>query len=142
MAAGEPDEGSGGGGGRGRGRGPGGGGTRIGDVTGSAVVIGSNNQVSNTAGNTGGPAAEDEVHERLLLAVQQLRDDLGRLVETPEITALRDELDDTEGEIRRTGQADPVRFARLRQLLQDAATGIGALASGVAVGQALAALGG
>ncbi|MGP3982022.1 hypothetical protein [Streptomyces sp. KR80] len=113
-------------------------GVRINDVTGSAVVIGSNNQVSNTVG----PAAKDEGHERLLQAVLQLKDDLGRLIETPEIAALRDELDSTEGEIRRTGEADPSRFAGLRRLLQDAAAGVGALASAVAVGQALAALGG
>jgi hypothetical protein len=113
-------------------------GTRIGDVTDSAVVIGDNNRVINTVG----PAPKDEKHEQLLRALQELRADLGRLLETPDVRALRDELSETEGEIRRTGQADRSRLARLRQLLQDANAGIGALASGAAVGQALAALGG
>jgi hypothetical protein len=113
-------------------------GTRIGNVTDSAVVIGNDNRVSNAVDR----APKDEKHEQLLEAVHQLRDDLGRLLGTPEIVALRDELDETEGEIQRTGQADGSHFPRLRQLMQDANVSIGALASGVAVGQALAALGG
>ncbi|PJE94796.1 hypothetical protein CUT44_26975 [Streptomyces carminius] len=114
------------------------GGTYIGSASNSAVSVGDNNTVRNEVVS----APADGGHRELLRAVRELREDLARLVTTPETRALREELDGAEEEIRSTGQAGATRRESLRQRLQDAATAVGALASGAAVGQALAALGG
>ncbi len=62
------------------------------------------------------------------------------MVESPQTLALRTELADTETEIADTGAAGPGRLARLRTALADAGAVVGLLASGAAVGQAVAAL--
>lgn len=109
----------------------------IGSVRGGAVGIGDHNHIVNVRG---GAAPCDPAYEQLLEAVRQLGADLGRLVASPEVSALADELSETEEEVRRTGVAAPGRLARLRALLQDASASIGMLASGVALGQAVGAL--
>ena len=110
---------------------------RIGNVRGGVVGIGDGNHIVNGAQDG---AVCDPAYEELLRAVQQLSADLERLVAGPEVSALSDELTDTQGEIQRTGRAGAGRLARLRVLLQDAGAGVGMLASGVAVGQAVGAL--
>ncbi|MFI0779988.1 hypothetical protein [Streptomyces sp. NPDC021212] len=110
---------------------------RIGNVRGGVVGIGDNNHIVN--GPQDGAVCEP-AYEELLRAVQQLSADLERLVATPEVGALSDELAGAQDEIQRTGRAGAGRLARLRVLLQDAGAGIGMLASGVAVGQAVGAL--
>lgn len=114
-------------------------GIHIGSVQG-AFAIGDNNTVTNNEGN--GAPTSDPAQEELLRAVRALRDDLARVVETPEVTALTAQLADTEGEITDTGAAGPGRLARLRTALADAGSVVGLLASGAAVGQAVAALAG
>ncbi|MEU1801121.1 hypothetical protein [Streptomyces sp. NPDC019937] len=110
---------------------------RIGNVRGGVVGIGDHNHIVN--GSQGGTGC-DPAYEELLSAVRQLSADLERLVAGPEVSALSDELAGTQDEIQRTGRAGAGRLARLRVLLQDAGAGIGMLASGVAVGQAVGAL--
>lgn len=110
---------------------------RIGNVRGGVVGIGDNNHIVN--GPQGGSVC-DPAYDELLRAVGQLSADLERLVASPQVSALSDELTSTQDEIQRTGRAGPGRLARLRVLLQDAGAGIGMLASGVAVGQAVGAL--
>lgn len=112
-------------------------GIHIGSVRG-AFAIGDNNTVTHNEG--GGAPAPDPAQEELLRAVRALRDDLSRAVQTPEITALGGELADTETEIADSGAAGPGRLARLRAALTDAGAVVGLLASGVAVGQAVAGL--
>ncbi|TJZ53019.1 hypothetical protein FCH28_17840 [Streptomyces piniterrae] len=114
-------------------------GIHIGSVQG-AFAIGDNNTVTNHQGSAA--PATDPAQEELLRAVRALRDDLARVVETPEVTALTAQLADTEGEIAETGAAGPGRLARLRTALADAGSVVGLLASGAAVGQAVAALAG
>jgi hypothetical protein len=109
----------------------------IGSVRGGAVGIGDHNYIVNVRGEA---APCDPAYEQLLEAVRQLGADLGRLVASPEVSALADELSETEEEIQRTGAAAPGRLARLRALLQDASASIGMLASGMALGQAVGAL--
>lgn len=111
---------------------------RIGSVRGGAIGIGDHNYIVNVRAES--PVARDPAYERLLEAIRQLGADLARLVESPEVSALADELSETEDEIRRTGAAAPGRLARLRAVLQDASASIGMLASGVALGQAVGAL--
>ncbi|MGW0731088.1 hypothetical protein [Streptomyces sp. NPDC002851] len=109
---------------------------RIGDVQGSAVTVGNNNVVVNRSGG----APRDPAHEELLRAVRELRTDLARMVENPQVTALDAELADAEGEIERDGRAGQGRLVRLRQALADAG-GVAALfASAGTVAQAVAAL--
>ncbi|UQA93494.1 hypothetical protein [Streptomyces halobius] len=112
-------------------------GIHIGSVQG-AFAIGDHNTVTNNEGS--GAPVLDPAQEELLRAVRTLRDDLARVVETPEVTALTAQLADTEGEITDTGAAGPGRLARLRTALADAGSVVGLLASGAAVGQAVAAL--
>ncbi|MET7935102.1 hypothetical protein [Streptomyces sp. NPDC005322] len=110
---------------------------RIGSVRGGAVGIGDHNHIVN------GRQQEipcDPAYEELLEAVVQLAGDLERVVQSPEVSVLSDELADAQDEIQRTGRAGVGRLARLRALLQDASASIGMLASGVAVGQAVGAL--
>lgn len=113
------------------------GGIHIGSVRG-AFAIGDHNTVTHHEG-TGGDAA-DPLQEELLRAVRELRDDLARLRESPQVTALSTELADTEAEITETGAAGPARLARLRTALTGAGNVVGLLASGATVAQAVAAL--
>ncbi|OPF84821.1 hypothetical protein VT50_0201580 [Streptomyces antioxidans] len=109
---------------------------RFGKVRDSAIGFGDHNHIVN-----GGQAAPcDPAYEELLDAVRQLAEDLRRVVPSPEVGALSDELDRTEDEIQRTGRAGAGRLARIRVMLQDASASVGMLASGVAVGQAVGAL--
>ncbi|MFE9003905.1 hypothetical protein ACFYOY_17450 [Streptomyces sp. NPDC007875] len=127
----------------GGGAGPAGGGgrtfgdIRFGKVSGSAVGIGDHNHIVN---GSQGDAPCDPAYQELLEAVRQLAEDLRRVVPSPEVGALSDELDQTQDEIQRTGRAGAGRLARIRVMLQDASASVGMLASGVAVGQAVGAL--
>ncbi|WP_137978369.1 hypothetical protein [Streptomyces violaceusniger] len=111
---------------------------RFGSVRGSAIGFGDHNHIVN--GRQGEAAPCDPAYQELLEAVRQLAEDLRRVVPSPEIGALSDELDRTEDEIQRTGRAGAGRLARIRVMLQDASASVGMLASGVAVGQAVGAL--
>ncbi|WP_407550309.1 hypothetical protein QOM21_14485 [Streptomyces sp. Pv4-95] len=115
------------------------GGNHIGSVRG-AFAIGNNNTVTNHEG--AGTSAADPAQAELLRAVRALRGELAVVVESPQTLALRTELADTETEIADTGAAGPGRLARLRAALADAGAVVGLLASGAAVGQAVAALAG
>ncbi|AJZ86059.2 MULTISPECIES: hypothetical protein [Streptomyces] len=127
----------------GGGAGPAGGGgrsfgdIRFGKVSGSAIGIGDHNHMVN---GRQGDVPCDPAYQELLEAVRQLAEDLRRVVPSPEVGALSDELDQTQDEIQRTGRAGAGRLARIRVMLQDASAGVGMLASGVAVGQAVGAL--
>ncbi|MFF4602006.1 hypothetical protein ACFY12_04495 [Streptomyces sp. NPDC001339] len=112
-------------------------GIHIGSVQG-AFAIGDHNTVTNNEG--GGGTAADPAQQELLRALRELREDLSRAVENPQITALGRELADTEAEIAERGEAGPGRLARLRTALTDAGAVVGLLASGAAVVQAVAAL--
>ncbi|MFD8457545.1 hypothetical protein [Streptomyces antimycoticus] len=113
------------------------GGIRFGKVSGSAIGIGDHIHMVN---GRQGDVPCDPAYQELLEAVRQLAEDLRRVVPSPEVGALSDELDQTQDEIQRTGRAGAGRLARIRVMLQDASAGIGMLASGVAVGQAVGAL--
>ncbi|MFD8515053.1 hypothetical protein ACFV27_29225 [Streptomyces antimycoticus] len=113
------------------------GGIRFGKVSGSAIGIGDHNHMVN---GRQGDVPCDPAYQELLEAVRQLAEDLRRVVPSPEVGALSDELDQTQDEIQRTGRAGAGRLARIRVMLQDASAGVGMLASGVAVGQAVGAL--
>ncbi|MEV1084067.1 hypothetical protein AB0I98_38655 [Streptomyces sp. NPDC050211] len=110
-------------------------------VVGGLIGAISNTNSSYAVHNESGRAepADPGVAE-LLAGVRQLRDDLQRLVQSPEIAALDEVLASVEEEITGTGDVSPERLARLRQALQDAGTVAGLLASAAFVGQALAAL--
>ncbi|MGD3106830.1 hypothetical protein [Streptomyces sp. YGL11-2] len=111
-------------------------GIHIGSVQG-AFAIGNHNTVTHHQGSA---PATDPVQQELLQAVRALREDLGRLVGSPEITALTAQLTDTEGEITESGAAGPGRLARLRTALTDAGSIVGLLSSGASVAQAVSAL--
>ncbi|MER8042430.1 hypothetical protein [Streptomyces sp. NPDC094032] len=102
------------------------------------VTVGDHNTVSYTVQGT--EPGRDPAQEELLQAVRRLRADLGGVVPSDQTTALDAELSDTEDEIEGTGAAGTGRLTRLRQALTDAGAVTGILASGVAVGQAVAAL--
>lgn len=110
---------------------------RFGNVRGSAIGIGDHNRIVN---GRVGEVPCDPAYQELLEAVRGLADDLRRVVPSPEVGALNDELAQTQDEIQRTGRAGAGRLARIRVLLQDASASVGMLASGVAVGQAVGAL--
>jgi hypothetical protein len=112
------------------------GGVHIGTAQG-AISIGNHNTVIN---QPGARSALDPEQEQLLAAVGKLREDLKLVIQSPETEELATQLDATAGEIRDGGRASAGRLTGLRTALQDAATAIGMLASGAAVGQALAAL--
>ncbi|MFD7664932.1 hypothetical protein [Streptomyces sp. NPDC059788] len=113
-------------------------GIHIGEVHG-AFAIGDHNTVTHHE-NAAGRPGPDPAHEELLAAVRQLREDLARVIETPQVTLLTAELTDAQEEIETTGRTAPGRLDRLRAALSDAGTVTGMLASGAAVGQAVAAL--
>ncbi|WP_030218207.1 hypothetical protein [Streptomyces bikiniensis] len=106
--------------------------------TGGNVTIGDHNTVTNTV--TGSGPARDPLQEELLRAIRRLRSDLAGVVPSEQTAALDAELSDAEDEIEGTGRADTGRLTRLRRALTDAGAVTGILASGVAVGQAVAAL--
>jgi hypothetical protein len=83
-------------------------------------------------------AAADEATEALLDAVRTLREHLRLLTESAGTTGLDGELAVVQGEIERTGQVDPARLGRLRQLLETAAAAVAGLASTAAVVQVIA----
>ncbi|MFF1451957.1 hypothetical protein ACFVYF_28015 [Streptomyces sp. NPDC058274] len=126
----------------GTGRGPGGdgtgggGGTRVGRISRSAVSFGDHG----TAEYREAPraAAADEETEALLDAVRTLREHLHLLTEAAGASELDGELAVVQGEIERTGQADPARLGRLRQRLETAAAAVAGLASTAAVVQVIA----
>ncbi|KOG57052.1 hypothetical protein ADK76_18450 [Streptomyces griseoflavus] len=113
-------------------------GIHIGKVHG-AFAIGDHNTVTHHEHAPGAPAI-DAAHEELLAAVRQLREDLARVIDTPQVTLLSAELTDAQEEIETTGRTAPGRLDRLRTALADAGAVTGMLASGAAVGQAVAAL--
>ncbi|MFC9857344.1 MULTISPECIES: hypothetical protein [unclassified Streptomyces] len=108
----------------------------VGSVTGSAFAIGDHNTV--TQHQHAAPA--DETQAELLRAVRLLRADLERFVPSDTTQILDAELVSVEEEIETGGAAAPGRLARLQEALTAAGALTGTLASGVAVGQALAAL--
>ncbi|MFG2135523.1 hypothetical protein [Streptomyces sp. NPDC048650] len=112
-------------------------GIRIDNIRG-AVAIGNNNTVTHNEGVVVPPG--DAAQKELLRAVRELRADLDRAVQSPQVVALSTALTDTESEITGTGAAGAGRLARLRAALGDAGAVVGLLASGTAVGQAVAAL--
>jgi hypothetical protein len=101
-----------------------------GNVSHSAVAAGSNARAEIHHGTA---PQRDKDTEELLTAVRELRDDLKRIRETEQTTALRTALEETEEEITRTGQAAPSRRERLRQLLTDSEPLVSLLASAGAV---------
>ncbi|MEV5598236.1 hypothetical protein [Streptomyces sp. NPDC052496] len=113
-------------------------GIHIGKVHG-AFAIGDHNTVTHNEHTAERPGT-DPAHEELLAAVRQLREDLARVIETPQVTLLTAELTDAQEEIETTGRTAPGRLDRLRTALADAGAVTGMLASGAAVGQAVAAL--
>ncbi|MFI8434990.1 hypothetical protein ACIGJO_14740 [Streptomyces sp. NPDC079020] len=108
----------------------------VGSVTGSAFAIGDHNTV--TQHQHAAPA--DETQAELLRAVRELRADLERFVASDATEILDAELVSVAEEIEGAGAATPGRLARLREALTAAGALTGTLASGIAVGQALAAL--
>ncbi|WP_406172860.1 hypothetical protein [Streptomyces sp. NBC_00996] len=86
--------------------------------------------------------AADETTAALLDAVRTLREHLRLLTETDATTGLDGELAVVQGEIERTGRADPARLGRLRMRLETAAVAVAGLASTAAVVQVIAQLAG
>ncbi|UNO40312.1 hypothetical protein [Streptomyces sp. MST-110588] len=115
------------------------GGIHIGDVHG-AFAIGDHNTVTNRTGDGQERPGPDAEHVELHAAVSQLRADLDRLIGTPQTTVLGAELADAQEEMETTGRPAPGRLTRLRTALTDASAVTGMLASGAAVGQAVAGL--
>ncbi|MEW2517014.1 hypothetical protein [Actinacidiphila alni] len=110
-------------------------------VVGGLIGAISNTDSSYTVHHANGRTEpEDPGFAELSAGVRQLRDDLRRLVPSPQTAALDEALAGVEEEIMVTGHASPGQLARLRQTLQDAEAVAGLLASAGAVGQALAAL--
>ncbi|MGW0118145.1 hypothetical protein [Streptomyces sp. NPDC003327] len=106
--------------------------------TGGNVTIGNDNTVTNTV--NGPQTVRDPRQEELLQAIRRFRTDLGGVVESEQTTALDAELEEAEDEIEATGAASPGRLARVRRALADSGAVAGILASGVTVGQLVAAL--
>ncbi|GAA1356443.1 hypothetical protein [Streptomyces beijiangensis] len=111
-------------------------GIHIGSVHG-AFAIGDQNTVTNYEV---GAEGRDAGQEELLVALQELRADLGRLVASEQTAALDAELAGAQDEIEGEGAAGPVRLGRLRQALADAGSLTAMFASGAATAQAVAAL--
>ncbi|MFF3583542.1 hypothetical protein [Streptomyces mirabilis] len=115
-------------------------GGRVDRITRSAVNFGDHG----TANYHEAPpaAGADETTVALLEAVRTLRDHLRLLTETDDTTGLDGELAVVQGEIERSGQADPARLGRLRMRLETAAAAVAGLASTAAVVQVIAQLAG
>ncbi|MFJ8082915.1 hypothetical protein ACIQ6Y_20180 [Streptomyces sp. NPDC096205] len=110
-------------------------------VVGGLIGAISNTNSSYAVHNASVHAEPTEPHfAELLAGVRQLRDDLQRLVPSPETDALDEVLASVEDEITATGHASPGQLARLHQALQDAGAVAGLLASAAAVEHALATL--
>ncbi|WP_406496758.1 hypothetical protein OG936_21675 [Streptomyces sp. NBC_00846] len=109
----------------------------LGSVTNSAFAIGNDNTVAQHHHHAAEPG---DTHAELLRAVQDLRADLGRFVASDTTEILDAELVSVTDEIETTGTAAPGRLARLQEALTAAGALTSTLASGVAVGQAVAAL--
>jgi hypothetical protein len=107
---------------------------RIGDVTSSTFAIGSHARAESHHGTT---TSRDDHTEQLLVAVRQLRSDLGRVRASDQTADLDAALADTEEEIVRAGRADESRLRRLRELLTDAASLTTVLSSAGAVASLL-----
>jgi hypothetical protein len=114
---------------------PGPGGIVIGSLSGGAVAQGERSRAVDAAVTM--PAADAE---RLLTAVRQLRRELLAGPPTGEAEALDRELVRVTEEVRRTGQADRSRLARLRERLEAGSMAAAAAASATAVVQAIAQL--
>ncbi|MFF3751118.1 hypothetical protein ACFYYH_11745 [Streptomyces sp. NPDC002018] len=111
----------------------------IGSVSGSAIGIGDHNTITHhDTGGAGRPG--DPAQAELLAAVRALRADLARFVASDSTVVLDAELVAAEEEITTAGAAGPGRLAGLRDALALAGGITGTLASGVAVGEAVAAL--
>ncbi|MFD5229006.1 hypothetical protein ACFWJ5_10775 [Streptomyces qaidamensis] len=82
------------------------------------------------------PPPDGRVTE-LLALLREVRADLERLQSTDEITALRDECDEAEQEISRTGRVTPGLAARLRARLAAAEPAPSLLASVVGLARSL-----
>ncbi|MGH3325999.1 MAG: hypothetical protein ACRDOV_16460 [Streptomyces sp.] len=116
-----------------------GGGVHIGSMSGGAIATGKHGQASSTSYTYNAPPQQtDEATCALLEAVRALRTDMRVLAATDETRDVDGELGEVEGEITRTGRADPGRLARLRDRLEAGATAIGLLASAATVVQAAA----
>ncbi len=85
-------------------------------------------------------AGADETTVALLEAVRTLRDHLRLLTETDDTTGLYGELAVVQGEIERTGQADPRGSAGCGCAWKTAAAAVAGLASTAAVVQVIAQL--
>lgn len=103
-----------------------------GSMTGGAITTGHNARIEqHTHIGTG----EDQA--RLLQAVQQLREDLGRLRQTPAVTGLGQELTAAEVEIGRSGRASAECLQRLRDSMGSADDAVSLLASGGDLSEAI-----
>lgn len=122
---------------RAREAGGGGGPVHIGSMSGGSIATGRHGQATSYTFNTP-PQQTDEATRALLEAVRALRTDMRVLAPTDETRDVDGQLDEIEGEITRTGRADPGRLARLRERLESGATAIGALASAMTVVQTAA----
>lgn len=119
--------------------GGGGGSVNIGTMSGGAVATGRHGSATSTSYTYNSPPQQtDEATLALLEAVRALRADVGALAASDDTRGVSGELDEIEGEITRTGRADPTRVSRLRQLLESGASAVGLLASAAAVVQAAA----
>ncbi|WP_405647160.1 hypothetical protein [Streptomyces uncialis] len=112
-------------------------GIRIGSVSHSALNFGSHGSATTT---NSPPGSAGPGQDALLAAVRALRADLTRLEATRDARILDAELVATEEEITGSGGAGPGRLALLRDSLADAGQVAGALVSGVALAELLAAL--
>ncbi|MEO3978547.1 hypothetical protein [Streptomyces sp. CAU 1734] len=111
----------------------------IGSADNSALNFGSHGSATTNNTWAAGPAA-DPAQRELLEAVRALRDDLGRFAPFDSREILDAELVATEEEITSSGAAAPGRLERLRGALAVAGGSVAALASSIAVGEAVTAL--
>ncbi|MFF0446776.1 hypothetical protein ACFYT4_10225 [Streptomyces sp. NPDC004609] len=111
---------------------------RIGSLDGSAVNFGSHGSATTT--HVTHAAVEPVQQRELLEAVRALRGDLARFAATEDREILDAELVATEEEITASGAADRTRLQRLRDSLASAGDVVGALGSGLAVGELVASL--
>lgn len=109
----------------------------IGSVANSALTFGAHSTATTTNVSHG---ESDTAQRELLAAVRALRADLARFVSTPDTEVLDAELVATEEEITASGEAGRPRLERLRSSLASAGEWAGALGSGVAVAELVAAL--
>ncbi|MGD1219679.1 MULTISPECIES: hypothetical protein [Streptomyces] len=113
---------------------------RVGRITRSAVNFGDHGRAEYHEAPRA--SAADGSTAELLEAVRTLRDHLRLLTATDDTAGLDGELAVVQGEIERTGRADPARLGRLRMRLETAAAAVAGLASTAAVVQVIAQLAG